>query len=185
MQNSILHIRLNIFFTIATFQINIGRLKNLTSLSNMPKRITGQKMNNNIDYAWDIYQTTPKMSTYTIGMAVLSNYSSMHKEYGKRNFSTWRESRFANYRDFIVTLFNLETTIKFLSFYESYFNMSDELPKTDSLHVLHGTYGAMENWGLIMYFDIRGRKIPDRTLIAHELAHYWMGNLVTCKNWNE
>ena len=40
----------------------------------------------------------------------------------------------------------------------------------------------MENWGLIVYWSTYFGVID---LIAHELAHFWVGNLVTCKNWDE
>lgn len=54
--------------------------------------------------------------------------------------------------------------------------------------------GGMENWGLIIYGDKRillDRKssTPQRQqstagLIAHELAHMWWGDLVTCDWWS-
>ena len=53
----------------------------------------------------------------------------------------------------------------------------------------------MENWGLIL-FDERALLIdPESTdddfrfqvlnIIAHEVAHQWFGNLVTCKWWSQ
>src|SRR4030095_706605 len=52
-------------------------------------------------------------------------------------------------------------------------------------------YGGMENTGAVVYFD--GSIYDDKTepdynatnLVAHELAHMWWGDVVTCKNWNE
>jgi aminopeptidase N len=52
-------------------------------------------------------------------------------------------------------------------------------------------YGGMENTGAVVYFD--GSVYDDKTepdynatgLVAHELAHQWWGDAVTCKNWNE
>ena len=54
--------------------------------------------------------------------------------------------------------------------------------------------GAMENWGLITYRETALLYDPDNyyldnkqrvaTVIAHELAHMWFGNLVTMK-WQE
>uniref|UniRef100_A0A3B3Z6Y8 Aminopeptidase n=1 Tax=Periophthalmus magnuspinnatus TaxID=409849 RepID=A0A3B3Z6Y8_9GOBI len=55
--------------------------------------------------------------------------------------------------------------------------------------------GAMENWGLITYRETallynsnvssNGDKEWVATVIAHELAHMWFGNLVTTKWWND
>ena len=55
--------------------------------------------------------------------------------------------------------------------------------------------GAMENWGLITYREtallyedgVTSTKEKEyiRTVIAHELAHQWFGNLVTMKWWTE
>ena len=54
---------------------------------------------------------------------------------------------------------------------------------------------AMENWGLITYreesllhdpvADSKSRRIHVTTVVAHELAHQWFGDLVTMKWWDE
>ena len=53
----------------------------------------------------------------------------------------------------------------------------------------------MENWGLILYretallYDPKkntyNNKARVNTVVAHELAHQWFGNLVTMKWWND
>ena len=55
--------------------------------------------------------------------------------------------------------------------------------------------GAMENWGLVTYretallFDEESSDLTDKqwvaTVIAHELAHQWFGNLVTMQWWDD
>ena len=54
--------------------------------------------------------------------------------------------------------------------------------------------GAMDNWGLITYREVAllyepGKSSPsDReyvaTVVAHELAHQWFGDLVTMEWWD-
>uniref|UniRef100_A0A6Q2YGK0 Aminopeptidase n=1 Tax=Esox lucius TaxID=8010 RepID=A0A6Q2YGK0_ESOLU len=56
-------------------------------------------------------------------------------------------------------------------------------------------FGAMENWGLVTYRETNllydplissnSNKEKTATIIAHELAHMWFGNLVTLRWWNE
>ena len=134
-------------------------------------------MKNNTDYVWDIYETTPLMSTYTIGMAVLSNnHTHKIKKSEKRNISVVS----LRYDDATYERM-LTTTDQCLRFYENYYNDTELLPKVDNLDALGGAYGAMENWGMIVYF--RGNNYP--MLIGHEVSHYWHGNKVTCSNWHE
>src|SRR6185503_21080646 len=58
-----------------------------------------------------------------------------------------------------------------------------------------GGFGAMENWGAILYFDqyllldeARSNE-SDRqrvfSIVAHEIAHQWFGNLVTMNWWDD
>ena len=172
----------SIILHLAIFRINIGRHKNFTSLSNMPKRIIGSKMENNTEYVWDVYQPTPMMSTYTIGMAVLNDHVVVQKQLGTRNISTYAPAVANSTTERGQNEYNLNHTLLLLSIYEEYFNATDELPKIDSLSVLGHQYAAMENWGLIVY---KMGYHASLDMIGHELAHFWFGNLVTCKNWNE
>ena len=55
--------------------------------------------------------------------------------------------------------------------------------------------GAMENWGLVTYRETALLYNPNSSplkskqwvasVIAHELAHQWFGNLVTMKWWSD
>ncbi|MGH2575852.1 MAG: M1 family aminopeptidase [Ignavibacteria bacterium] len=52
-------------------------------------------------------------------------------------------------------------------------------------------YGGMENTGAIVYWEgsvYDDLTPPDYTatgLVAHEIAHQWWGDVLTCRNWNE
>ena len=100
-------------------------------------------MKNNSDYVWDMYETTPIMSTYTIGMAVLStNYTYNVKQLEKRNVSV-----ISMHYDDVTQERMLKNTDINLRFYENYYNDTDAVPKVDNLHSIGGRYAAMENWG--------------------------------------
>ncbi|KAM7413857.1 hypothetical protein PAMA_018921 [Pampus argenteus] len=89
----------------------------------------------------------------------------------------------------------LNKTGPILKFFEEYYNSSYPLPKSDQIALPDFNAGAMENWGLITYretallydaeYSSNSNKQRIATIIAHELAHMWFGNLVTLKWWND
>lgn len=89
----------------------------------------------------------------------------------------------------------LNKTGPILSFFEKYYNISYPLSKSDQIALPDFSAGAMENWGLITYRETallynpevssNGDKEWVATVIAHELAHMWFGNLVTTRWWND
>uniref|UniRef100_A0A669BKB4 Aminopeptidase n=1 Tax=Oreochromis niloticus TaxID=8128 RepID=A0A669BKB4_ORENI len=89
----------------------------------------------------------------------------------------------------------LEKTGPILSFFEKYYKIPYPLKKSDQIALPDFSAGAMENWGLITYRETallynpavssNGDKEWVATVISHELAHMWFGNLVTTKWWND
>uniref|UniRef100_A0A8D3DZ95 Aminopeptidase n=1 Tax=Scophthalmus maximus TaxID=52904 RepID=A0A8D3DZ95_SCOMX len=89
----------------------------------------------------------------------------------------------------------LNVTGPVLNFLQSYYNISYPLCKSDQIALPDFYFGAMENWGLVTYRETRllydpstssnRNKETTATIIAHELAHMWFGNLVTLRWWNE
>ncbi|XP_042339832.1 aminopeptidase Ey-like [Plectropomus leopardus] len=89
----------------------------------------------------------------------------------------------------------LEKTGPILEFFENYYNSSYPLSKSDQIALPDFSAGAMENWGLITYRETallfnpgvssNGDKEWVATVISHELAHMWFGNLVTTRWWND
>ncbi|KAM3625143.1 uncharacterized protein V6R79_007458 [Siganus canaliculatus] len=89
----------------------------------------------------------------------------------------------------------LNITGPILSFFETYYNSTYPLEKSDQIALPDFSAGAMENWGLITYRETallynpgvssNGDKEWVATVIAHELAHMWFGNLVTMRWWND
>uniref|UniRef100_A0A8C4HYP0 Aminopeptidase n=1 Tax=Dicentrarchus labrax TaxID=13489 RepID=A0A8C4HYP0_DICLA len=89
----------------------------------------------------------------------------------------------------------LSVTGPILQFYEHYYNATYPLSKSDQIALPDFNAGAMENWGLITYRETAllydpmlsstGNKERVTTVISHELAHMWFGNLVTLQWWND
>ncbi|UPT61652.1 MAG: M1 family metallopeptidase [Hyphomonadaceae bacterium JAD_PAG50586_4] len=82
-----------------------------------------------------------------------------------------------------------------LRYFTEYFGIRYPLPKLDMIGVPGaGGFGAMENWGAILYFDQylltdEGSSEAERQtvfgFVAHEIAHQWFGNLVTMMWWDD
>jgi aminopeptidase N len=90
--------------------------------------------------------------------------------------------------------FALENAVKLLGYYNEYFGEKYPLPKLDLIAVPGGFGGAMENWGGITFFESRLLFDPAVnadtarrgifSILAHEMAHQWFGDLVTMGWWD-
>ena len=89
----------------------------------------------------------------------------------------------------------LDALQKLLPYYNDYFGIPYALPKLNLLAVPSNRQGAIEDWGLISFaesallFDptVSGTQTQRRvfSVVAHEVAHQWFGNLVTAASWEE
>ncbi|HSQ61504.1 MAG TPA: M1 family aminopeptidase [Acidobacteriota bacterium] len=75
--------------------------------------------------------------------------------------------------------------------YEEVFGHPYPYPKYAQSCVADFTYGGMENTSATTMFD-GALRLPEDSfegsydgLVAHELAHQWWGDLVTCRHWTE
>ena len=91
--------------------------------------------------------------------------------------------------------FALDYTARLLPFYEEYFGTPYHFEKLDQIGVPAFAAGAMENAGLITYRQTALLMDPAKaswsaekriaTVIAHEFAHMWFGDLVTMRWWDD
>nr|XP_045603518.1 glutamyl aminopeptidase-like [Procambarus clarkii] len=91
--------------------------------------------------------------------------------------------------------YSLNIGVDVLNYYEDYFQVDYPLPKQDMIAIPDFISGAMEHWGLITYrevnllYDARGSSSYNKqrvaSVVAHELAHMWFGNLVTLAWWDD
>ncbi|CAH8469378.1 unnamed protein product [Schistosoma guineensis] len=170
----------------AKFKVNIVRHKNFHSLSNMNLESTEVLYD---DWHVDRYNTSVRMSTYLLAF-VVSQFSNIQRTDNRgRNFTVWARPdkiRSAEYA--------LDIGIKLLGYFEDYFGIPYSLPKMDMIAIPNSSITAMENWGLITYrekfmlWDPENYSLASKILvtfvISHELAHQWLGNLVTMKWWD-
>lgn len=84
-----------------------------------------------------------------------------------------------------------ENTAAMLTFFEKRFGVTYPWNKYAQVVVSDFTFGGMENTSATTLYehvilDARARlDVTSDDLIAHELAHQWFGDLVTCRDWSE
>ncbi|XP_051920250.1 aminopeptidase N-like [Hippocampus zosterae] len=137
------------------------------------------------------FEPTAKMSTYLLAF-IVSNFSYIEStQQNGVKVRVWarRKAIEAGHGDYALNI-----TGKILQFYEHYYNIPYPLPKTDQVALPDFQAGAMENWGLVTYRETTLLHDPNKSsagnkrvasVIAHELAHMWFGNLVTMRWWND
>lgn len=170
----------------ATFQVKISRKEDYMTLSNMPKADT-TKLKNGLFL--DEFEKTPvNMSTYLVAF-IVADFMSVTKNVSNTLLSVYAVPEKKEH-----TAYALDTAAKLLDFYNSFFEISYPLQKLDLVAIPDFLAGAMENWGLITFREtslLVGshssalEKQVVASVVAHELAHQWFGNLVTMNWWND
>jgi aminopeptidase N len=135
------------------------------------------------------FSTSPKMSSYLVAMAV-GRWECVE---GAAEGIPIRVCGVEGKREMGRTA--LDLTQQILKFYNTYFAIKYPFGKLDLLGVPDFAAGAMENTAAIFFrerdllaepgdssFATRKRIT---TVIAHEVAHQWFGNLVTMKWWDD
>uniref|UniRef100_A0A673LW79 Aminopeptidase n=1 Tax=Sinocyclocheilus rhinocerous TaxID=307959 RepID=A0A673LW79_9TELE len=165
----------------AVFHITLIHDLETTALSNSQEIITRT-----------IFGPTKKMSTYLVAFVVSDfKYISAKDKKGVLVRIWARKKAIEDGQGDYA----LKITQPILEFFEKYYNTSYPLSKSDQIALPDFNSGAMENWGLVTYretallYDPRtsanGNKQRIATVVSHELAHMWFGNLVTVKWWND
>ncbi|XP_066210647.1 aminopeptidase N [Saccopteryx leptura] len=176
----------------ARFNITLIHPNNLTALSNMLPKSSSVPFPE--DPAWNIteFHSTPVMSTYLLAY-IVSEFTSVEtmapngvliRIWARPSATMEGHGRYA-----------LTVTGDILNFFAEHYNTSYPLEKSDQIALPDFNAGAMENWGLVTYrensllFDPMSSSSSNKervvTVIAHELAHQWFGNLVTVAWWND
>lgn len=136
------------------------------------------------------FEPSPKMSSYLLFLGV-GELERLSGQVGQTQLGIVTKAG-----DKEKGSYALEATKQILPFYNDYFGTAYPLPKLDQVAVPGaGGFGAMENWGAILYFepvllfDPKLSAEADRqrifTVVGHEVAHQWFGNLVTMSWWDD
>ncbi|KAJ3321940.1 hypothetical protein HDU76_013989, partial [Blyttiomyces sp. JEL0837] len=192
----------------ATFQLNMTVGGGFHALSNMPTfaietvptkktpillAANNTSLSSITTVAWRkkyAFQESARMSTYLYAF-VVSNFECIDDETRKGvKVSVCTQP----HRTGLGT-YALKAGVKILEYYEKTFGIAYPLPKLDLVAIPDFAAGAMENWGLVNYrdtallFDENLSSAKDKqrvvSVISHELAHQWFGNLVTMEWWTD
>ncbi|MGI0091728.1 MAG: M1 family metallopeptidase [Nitrososphaerales archaeon] len=134
------------------------------------------------------FEKTPRMSTYLFYLGI-----------GKFDQASLRDDGV----DFRISTkpgygvkgkYALDNAVKFLRSYEEYFSIPYPLSKLDLIALPEYASGAMENWGAITFREVlllidENSSVSNRrsvtSVLGHEIAHMWFGDLVTMRWWND
>jgi aminopeptidase N len=135
------------------------------------------------------FSTTPKMSSYLVAMAV----GDFECAEGSADGVPIRVCATPGHQ--AMTGFALEAAGHILHYYDQYYGIKYPYAKLDLVAVPDFAAGAMENTAAIFFRE--GLLLVDRehtssrarrevaSVIAHEMAHMWFGDLVTMQWWND
>jgi aminopeptidase N len=135
------------------------------------------------------FATTAKMSSYLAAL-VVGNFEYVEGEADGipiRVYSTPGKKEMGT--------FALDVASHVLKYYDHYFGIKYPYGKLDLIGLPDFSAGAMENTGCITFREVIllidekqgsiGLKKEIASVIAHEMAHQWFGDLVTMKWWDD
>ncbi|XP_046806348.1 membrane alanyl aminopeptidase-like [Lucilia cuprina] len=167
----------------ATYDLSLTRHRSLRSAG--PTRLIEIKPNG--EYVTDVYDTTPKMSTYILAFIVSEFNDRYDGEFGV----------LARPEYYSQTEYIFDAGKKLLKALDDYMGIPYYSMGNDKMHLAaipDFSAGAMENWGLLTFrerallYDEEHSALSSKqyiaAIVAHEQAHMWWGDLVTCDWWS-
>ena len=178
----------------ATFDLAVNAPAGDMVVGNMPAAST-RDIGNGMKQV--VFQTTPRMSTYLLFMAMGDFDRSTIRGENGTDGKPVEIGVIAQKGKVEQARFALEASRDVLREYNDYFGVPYPLPKLDNIAAPGRSqfFSAMENWGAIFTFeyslllDPAIANVSDRqrafTVAAHEIAHQWFGDLVTMAWWDD
>jgi len=170
----------------ATFDVTVIADKGLTVISN-GKVVSDTPGPGDAKHTVH-FSTSPKMSSYLVAV-IVGQFESIEGEADGIPIRVWTSpgkkelGRFA----LAAAQFNL-------SYYDRYFGIKYPYGKLDLVGLADFSAGAMENTGCITFREVLllldekntaiGLKKTVASVLAHEMAHQWFGDLVTMQWWD-
>jgi len=171
----------------ATFALTVEIPDSCQAVSNYP--ITMEEPADTTGWRRVTFAQTMKMSTYLLALVV-----------GHLEFTPEQKVRDIPVRlvatpgKSTMSAFALRVAAHALEFFEDWFGIPYPAPKLDLIAIPDFAAGAMENLGAVTFRETDLLVTEDDaseaelervcTVVSHEIAHMWFGDLVTMKWWN-
>ncbi|XP_017144401.1 glutamyl aminopeptidase [Drosophila miranda] len=147
------------------------------------------------EYTEAIFESTVSMSTYLVCI-IVSDFASKSTTVNANGIGEdFSMEAFATPHQLNKVDFALEFGAAVTEYYIQYYNVPYPLTKLDMAAIPDFSSNAMEHWGLVTYretallydesYSSTSNKQSIASVLAHEIAHQWFGNLVTMKWWND
>ncbi|XP_077994242.1 aminopeptidase N-like [Glandiceps talaboti] len=170
----------------ATFDIILEHRDGRRALSNMPVTKTEEPA---VGWTRTYFDTTPTMSAYVIALVVADYVNITRYTESGIPVSVWAWEENIHAFEYAVEMATQQVDI-----FTRAWGVPYTLPKLDNVAIPNFYFSGMENWGVILYRDTRiayeaGIDTPyqaqrSNSLVSHEVAHQWFGDIVTCKWWD-
>ena len=170
----------------ATFDISVIADKGLTAISN--NQVLSDNPGPGDGQHTVKFATTAKMSSYLVAL-VVGNFEYVEGSADGipiRVYATPGKKQLGN--------FSLEAAENIMRYYNHYFGIKYPYGKLDLVGIPDFSAGAMENTGCITFREVIllvddhaavDLKKEIASVIAHEMAHQWFGDLVTMQWWDD
>lgn len=135
------------------------------------------------------FSTSPRMSTYLVALAI-GDWQCLERAVDGVPIRVCAEPDKKQYGQFA-----LEAAAQSVHFYNQWYGIKYPFEKLDMLAIPDYEWGGMENTASIFYRDTAllmdektasvFSKRGHATVVAHEIAHQWFGDLVTAAWWDD
>src|ERR1041385_1203311 len=135
------------------------------------------------------FSTSPRMSTYLVALAI-GDWQCLERTVDGTPIRVCAEPEKKQYGQFA-----LEAAAQSVHFYNQWYGIKYPFGKLDMLAIPDYEWGGMENTASIFYRDTAllmdektasvFSKRGHATVVAHEIAHQWFGDLVTAAWWDD
>ena len=135
------------------------------------------------------FSTSPRMSTYLVALAI-GDWQCLERTVDGTPIRVCAEPDKKQYGRFA-----LEAAAQSVHFYNQWYGIKYPFEKLDMLAIPDYEWGGMENTASIFYRDTAllmdektasvFSKRGHATVVAHEIAHQWFGDLVTAAWWDD
>ncbi|HEX3156041.1 MAG TPA: M1 family metallopeptidase, partial [Candidatus Angelobacter sp.] len=171
----------------ATFDLSVIADKGDTAISN-GRIIKDDQLPNSTRHKIT-FSTSPKMSTYLVALAI-GDWQCLERTVDGTPIRVCAVPEKKQYGQFA-----LEAAAQSVHFYNQWYGIKYPFGKLDMLAIPDYEWGGMENTASIFYRDTAllmdektasvFSKRGHATVVAHEIAHQWFGDLVTAAWWDD